>query len=211
MGAESNSTLYLKLHKRASVPKGEPIRLRQVAQFIVEPELQQQVGELVLYRPAERDGNVVLIDMLRVVSGLQRVVPNLKIEHFGEPHVLVDVYAEPKPTSYTALVVVWVLLFIGSGLAIMNFHEDVSMPEVHSRLTELLTGTYVEHPYWLQIPYSVGIGLGMVLFFNHMFKKKFTEEPTPLEVELFLYQENINQYVVTEEYRRQKQDGAEGG
>ena len=32
------------------------------------------------------------------------------------------------------LPLVWLLLFFGSGLAIMNFHEDVSMPEVHRRI-----------------------------------------------------------------------------
>lgn len=41
----------------------------------------------------------------------------------------------------------------------------------------------------------------MVLFFNHIFKKKFNEEPNPLEVEMFMYQENVNTYVIAEEIR----------
>ncbi|MNP77793.1 hypothetical protein D3C76_1752930 [compost metagenome] len=42
----------------------------------------------------------------------------------------------------------------------------------------------------------------MVVFFNHLFKKKWNEEPTPLEVEMFLYQKNIDHYVVHEEYSK---------
>jgi stage V sporulation protein AA len=95
---------------------------------------------------------------------------------------------------------VWLLLFVGSGLTILNFHADVSMLAVHQRIYQLLTGKQVTHPYFLQIPYSFGIGLGMVLFFNHVFKKKFSEEPSPLEVEMFLYQESTNRYVITQEY-----------
>jgi len=50
----------------------------------------------------------------------------------------------------------------------------------------------------------------MVVFFNHLFKKKWNEEPTPLEVEMFLYQENIDQYVVAEEYKRMKTESRQG-
>ncbi len=94
-------------------------------------------------------------------------------------------------------------MFIGSGLAIMNFHADVSMLAVQRKIYEMFTGEYIPNPLLLQIPYSLGIGIGMVIFFfNHLFKKKFNEEPSPLEVEMFTYQESLNQYVITEEYNR---------
>ncbi|MNI93321.1 hypothetical protein D3C73_1512510 [compost metagenome] len=54
----------------------------------------------------------------------------------------------------------------------------------------------------MQIPDSLGMGVGMALFFNRFFKKTFNEEPSPLEVEMYLYQENMNQYIVTEEYSK---------
>ena len=37
----------------------------------------------------------------------------------------------------------------------MNFHEDVSMREVHIALYEIITGERNEYPYLLQIPYSI--------------------------------------------------------
>ena len=46
----------------------------------------------------------------------------------------------------------------------MNFHADVSMLAVHQRIYELMTGKKVDHPLILQIPYSIGIGAGMVHF-----------------------------------------------
>jgi stage V sporulation protein AA len=95
-----------------------------------------------------------------------------------------------------------VLLFFGSALTIMNFHADVSMMEVQVRIVEMITGHKDEHPYLFQIAYSIGIGFGMIVFFNHLFKKNWNEEPTPLEVEMYLYQENVDQYVVAEEYEK---------
>lgn len=55
------------------------------------------------------------------------------------------------------------------------------------------------HPLLLQIPYSIGIGLGMIIFFNRVFKKKFNEEPSPLKVEMFNYQQELDHYTVMHE------------
>jgi stage V sporulation protein AA len=194
--------LYIRFRKRITVRKGQPVKLSQVAELFTEPELAPRISELVLYRPEEEDGNLLLVDMMQVTRLVKQLAPDIAIQHFGEPHALVEV-AEAERRCHPVLIgLVWLLLFIGSGLAIMNFHEDVSMPEVHQRIYELLTGERPEHPYWLQIPYSIGIGMGMVLFFNHLFKKKFNEEPSPLEVEMYQYQQSMNQYVVAEEYSK---------
>lgn len=195
-------TLYIRFRKRVAIARGEPVKLGHVAQLLTEPEVEPVVSELVLYRPGKEDGNMLLVDMMQVVRLVKQLNPAFIIENFGEPHTIVEVTDGERKRNPVLVAAVWLLLFFGSGLAIMNFHEDVSMPEVHVRIYELLTGERPEHPYWLQIPYSVGIGIGMVLFFNHWFKKKFNEEPSPLEVEMFLYQQNLDQYVVAEEYAK---------
>jgi stage V sporulation protein AA len=81
----------------------------------------------------------------------------------------------------------------------MNFHEDVSMQTVHQKLFHLLTGIEDQKPLTIQIPYSIGLGLGMTLFFNHFFKKRINDEPSPLEVEMFNYQQSLDQYVIMNE------------
>ena len=81
----------------------------------------------------------------------------------------------------------------------MNFHEDVSMQDAHQRLYKIITGKEVEKPLIFQIPYSIGLGLGMIIFFNHVFKKRINEEPSPLEVEMFNYQNDLDRYVLMHE------------
>jgi stage V sporulation protein AA len=194
--------LYLRLRRRALIRREATVRLGDVAQMIAEPEMEHKLRQLELVRPAREDGNRLLIDMMLIVSKVKAVFPDVQIEQYGEPHVLVEIDEPGRRPHLIAIVFVWLLLFIGSGLAIMNFHADVSMLEVHRRIYELITGQREDFPLMLQIPYSFGIGLGMVLFFNHLFKKKFNEEPSPLDVEMFMYQESVNHYVITEEYRK---------
>lgn len=204
------SVLYVRLKKQVVIRRGEPILLAQVAQILTEPELESRLARLVLHRPTEQDGNLILVDMMMVARAVRKEAPGIQIEYFGDPHTLVEVVDRVKKPMPLFVLLVWLLLFVGSGLAIMNFHADVSMPEVHRRIVELLTGKRLEHPYLLQIPYSVGLGLGMVLFFNHIFRRKFNEEPSPLEVEMYLYQQNMNQYIITEEYAKQHAGKGEG-
>ncbi|TBL79806.1 stage V sporulation protein AA [Paenibacillus thalictri] len=195
-------TLYIRLRKRIRVPRGKPVMLGHVAQMFVDPAYEERLRHLPLIHPDEQDGNRLLIDMLMIAKQVKSQFPQLQIEHFGEPHSLIEVYSPSKTPNIVLVLLVWLLLFIGSGLAIMNFHADVSMLAVHKRLYQLLTGVKQEHPLLLQIPYSIGIGIGMTIFFNRLFKKKFNEEPSPLEVEMYMYQESVNQYVITEEYSK---------
>jgi len=93
------------------------------------------------------------------------------------------------------ITLVWLILFVGSAMTIINFHYDVSMQEVQQKLHFLITGERNETPLWIQIPYSIGLGVGMLLFFNHWFNKRFNEEPSPLEIEIYNYQQNLDHYL----------------
>ncbi|WP_054941419.1 stage V sporulation protein AA [Paenibacillus ihuae] len=204
MNSQSAPVIYIQLKNRLSVPKGQGVMLRDVAYLIAEPQWREPLYSILLLQPEQSDGNLILIDLLTIIPRIQELVPDADIQPIGEGRTIVQIEgpAEARKPSVALFVLVWLLLFFGSALTIMNFHADVNMLEVHIRVVEMLTGRRDEHPYMFQIAYSLGIGFGMVIFFNHLFKKKWNEEPTPLEVEMFLYQKNIDHYVVHEEYSK---------
>ncbi len=206
MTAHSAPAIYIQLKNRVTVPKGKGVLLRDVAYLITDPEWREPLYSLLLLDPVQSDGNLILIDLLTVIPKIHELVPGADIQPIGEGRTLVQIEGpvEARKPSIALFVLVWLLLFFGSALTIMNFHADVSMLEVQVRTVEMLTGRRDEHPYVFQVAYSLGIGFGMVIFFNHLFKKKWNEEPTPLEVEMFLYQKNIDHYVVNEEYSKMK-------
>jgi stage V sporulation protein AA len=210
MEADQPSALYLRLKKKVNIRPERSVTLGQVSRLLAPTdELEQELNELVLYRHHKGDGNRVVIDLLQIVRVIREVVPSLSVEAYGDPQVLIMISPKPQKPRIVVLLFAWLLLFFGAGLAIMNFHTDVSMKEVHIRIVELLTGKRSDHPLWFQIPYSLGIGLGMILFFNHLFRKRFNEEPNPLEVELYAYQENVNAYVIADEMRKKNNQHGE--
>ncbi|OAB46972.1 stage V sporulation protein AA [Paenibacillus antarcticus] len=202
MANTSSPTIYLQLKKRIQIPRGKMIKLGDIAQILSEPEWEEKLSSLELVLPLQKDGNLLVMDLMQIIPRVKKVIPNVFIESIGLQQVIVEIVGNSKKPSISLFLLVWLLLFFGSALTIMNFHADVNMMEVQIKVVEMVTGKRDEHPYLFQTSYSIGIGFGMVVFFNHLFKKKWNEEPTPLEVEMFLYQENIDEFVVAEEYKK---------
>lgn len=191
--------LFLRLRQRLAVKPQSVITLGDICQIYWDGKREEAIRQIPIYRVVPEDGNLVIIDIMQVIEKLRAALPETDLEITGASQIIVEVQSPKKQPKGHLVALVWLILFIGSGLAIMNFHTDVSMPEVHQRIYYLITGMENKHPLWLQIPYSIGIGLGMILFFNHIFKKKINEEPSPLEVELFLYQQSLDQYYIQHE------------
>ncbi|RLQ95037.1 stage V sporulation protein AA [Falsibacillus albus] len=193
------SSIYLKLRHRIQVHPDSSISLGRIAQIIAPDAYAERVKSLQIYQVSECDQNIIIIDVMQVIGLIQDHFQGMDVQTIGPAQTIVEVVFKRKRMSVPLFILVWLLLFIGAGLAIMNFHEDVSMRSVHQHLYEIITGEANSKPLIFQVPYSIGLGLGMILFFNHVFRKRINEEPSPLEVEMFNYQLDLDQYVIMNE------------
>ncbi|AZV44200.1 MULTISPECIES: stage V sporulation protein AA [Peribacillus] len=191
--------IYLRMRNRVHVQKNQQVRLKDVAKFIGDDKQVKKIEEEVLLTVTHEDKNIIIIDLVQVIEAIQAIDQSIEIQTFGPSQTIIEVIYEKQKVSFLAFTAVWLLLFLGAGMTIMNFHVDVSMGEVHQKLFTLITGREDRKPLLIQIPYSFGLGIGMILFFNHFFKKRFNEEPSPLEVEMFNYQQDLDQYVIMNE------------
>lgn len=193
------NTIYIRMRHRLQVRPHDSIKLQDVAQIIAEDSLLEKVKDCIVYSVSEKDQNIIILDVMKVIPILTNVVEHINIEIIGQTQTIVEVVYKKIGVSIPLFILIWLLLFFGAALAIMNFHEDVSMQAVHQRIYKIITGKENVKPLVLQIPYSIGLGLGMILFFNHVFKKRLNEEPSPLEVEMFNYQQDLDRYVIINE------------
>ncbi|MGI8383514.1 stage V sporulation protein AA [Robertmurraya sp. P23] len=193
------NTIYIRMRHRLQVRPHDSIKLQDVAQIIAEDSLLEKVKDCIVYTVSEKDQNIIILDVMKVIPILTNVVEQINIEIIGQTQTIVEVVYKKIGVSIPLFILIWLLLFFGAALAIMNFHEDVSMQAVHQRIYKIITGKENVKPLLLQIPYSIGLGLGMILFFNHVFKKRLNEEPSPLEVEMFNYQQDLDRYVIINE------------
>ena len=192
-------SIYIRMRNRVEVNKNSRILLKDIAQIIAPDNYLPKLHELLIYQVTDADKNTVVIDAMKTVQVITKEWRELDIQLIGPSQTIVEVIYKKRIVSTPFFILIWILLFIGSALAIMNFHEDVSMQAVHQKIYKMVTGKTINKPLILQIPYSIGLGIGMIIFFNHIFKKRFNEEPSPLEVEIFNYQQDLDQYVIMNE------------
>ncbi|MBS4217255.1 stage V sporulation protein AA [Bacillus sp. FJAT-49711] len=193
------NTIYIRMRSRVETNRFNKITLSQTAQILAPDQYLPELPDLIVYELKKDDNQLVVLDVMHVIRIISLHFPDCDIQTIGPNQTIIEIIREKKITSMPLFLFVWILLFVGSGLAILNFHEEVSMQAVHQKLYWIITGKENTKPLLMQIPYSFGIGMGMILFFNHIFKKRFNEEPSPLEIEMFNYQQDLDHYVAIKE------------
>lgn len=150
----------------------------------------------------------IVVSVLKIIACIHEQYPNLDIQNLGETDIILTYENQNTPGNVVHLLktaVVVVLVFCGSAFSIMAFHNDVSITRLFSQIYLALTGVESDGYTILEVSYSIGIIIGILGFFNHFGKKRFTVDPTPLEVQMRLYENDIQTTLVEDASRRKEE------
>lgn len=146
-----------------------------------------------------------VLSILDLTRQILQKEPNLQVESLGEENFIIT-YQKKKPApilQYLKIVFVCIGTFFGSAFSIMTFNRDADVGGLFQQIYTQVTGEVSNGFTILEISYSVGIGIGVLLFFNHFGKKKFSADPTPLQVQMCLYEDDVNNTVIKNTSRSQ--------
>lgn len=145
-----------------------------------------------------------VVSVLKLIGCIHQVYPGLAVENLGAPDIIVTRESAPAAGPvwhYLKIAAVVLISFAGSAFSIMAFNNDVDTAKLFDQLYELLTGRASDGFTVLEVAYSIGITIGILVFFNHFGRKRFSVDPTPMEVEMRLYENDI-QTTLVENYSR---------
>lgn len=91
-----------------------------------------------------------------------------------------------------------VIVLFGSAFAIMSFNEDVAVHDLFEKIYQIILGEQEKSNGMLEFGYAVGVSAGIILFFNHFGNKKIRNDPTPLEIKMWQYQQDVSEYEKSE-------------
>ena len=97
------------------------------------------------------------------------------------------------------------ITFFLEAFSIMSFNNDVAVTKMFSRIYLLLTGEESNGFTLIALTYSIGLIVGILIFFNHLGRKKFTAARTPMEVEMRLYETAIQETLIESYARKEKE------
>ncbi len=137
--------------------------------------------------------------IMKVISLIQEEYPGLDIQNIGEMDFLVekDTKNQPSPAwEWTKVALICLAVFFGAAFAIMTFNNDVSVKELFDQIYQQVTGKEAGNFNTLEVGYSVGLAIGILVFYNHFGKRKIHKDPTPIEVEMRLYEKDIENTLI---------------
>ena len=92
---------------------------------------------------------------------------------------------------YFKSALIGIVIFFGSGFSIMAFHNDIGIVDLFAQIYTQVIGYEPESIGGLEIGYSLGLAAGILIFFNHFSLKKRENDPTPLQVEVSKYEQDV--------------------
>ena len=146
-----------------------------------------------------------VISVMDLINNIQQKEPELDISHIGEPTFIITYEKEESVNiviRWCKVIFVCLATFFGAAFSIMTFNNDVDIPALFKQIYAQVTGQATTGFTILEISYSIGIGLGVLFFFNHFGKIKITDDPTPMQVQMRLYEDDVNTTII-ENHSRQ--------
>lgn len=205
--AGNNVTVYIKVDRNVEVTKPQ-VTLGDVLQIeCTNPEMLARIRTMKLlkfHHIDKKHQNRTAVSILRVIERIHEEFPNVEIQNMGETDFIVT-YEEKQTAGgmvhWIKAAFVTVISFVGAAFSIMAFNNDVDTTKIFNQIYELVTGEPSSGFTILELTYCIGLVIGILTFFNHFGKKKFTVDPTPMEVEMRLYENDI-QTTLVENYSR---------
>ena len=162
-------------------------------------EIEARVKTMLFPEAVGREPGRYVKSVMEVIACIQKEFPSLEINNIGVPDFIITYEKQKQPAdavSWLKTAAVCVLCFFGASFSIMTFNNDVSITELFGQVYELFTGQTSDGFTVLELSYSLGLGLGIIVFFNHFAGKKLTADPTPLEVQMRTYENDVNDTII---------------
>lgn len=187
-------TIYLNLSPKMQSTHSQ-ITVNDVAEVTGKnPELVEKIKQTPVYDFKE-DHTRRIVSQLKVISCIEKACPSVTVVPLGALEVILEYSSDPRHNkAWEILKVIFVscVSFFGTGFTIMAFHNDIGIREVFEQISSLITGEAGKGMLTIEISYAIGLAAGIIIFFNHIGKRRITHDPTPIEVSMRKYEDDVN-------------------
>lgn len=193
------TTLHLKIG-RNTVVWDRQVRLSDIADMECTDEAAlRQLKQKKIYTFREdtssRKNQLVVVSVLKIMEEIHKDYPELEISNEGETDFIIEYVPFPEKPEWvnlTKTIVLCILIFFGAAFTIMAFNNDVGVGDVFAKFYHQVTGIESDGVTELEICYSIGLSFGILIFFNHVGRKKITHDPTPIQIEMRKYESDLD-------------------
>lgn len=202
-----NGVLYIKIEQNTEV-LNKKIFLQDFAKlYCSDNDILKDLKQTVFWTTKSKEDTKYMFSVMKVIEIIQKKYPGLEIINLGETDFIVTYKVSTKKNKlleYGKVVFVVLTAFFGGAFSIMTFNTDVSVADVFDLTYQLVLGQEQMGIGIVEIGYSVGLVVGIMVFYNHFFRKIIHNDPTPIQVEMRKYEEELNSAMIQDAAREGK-------
>lgn len=203
--ASENKILYIKGDRDVEVTKPDVTLGDLLSMECTDKLMLAKIKTLKIIRFKKSGRQRCVVSVLKIIACIHEKFPEADVQNLGESDIIVTYEDQKTPAlawHIIKTVFVAAVTFFGAAFSIMAFNNDVDVTKLFGQIYEFVTGQEAGGFTVLEIAYSVGVTAGILIFFNHFGKKRFTVDPTPMEIQMRLYENDIQTTLIENSERR---------
>lgn len=204
-----STTVYLKCDRNVEV-QSEDVFMKDLGDvYCSDKNIQAKCRTLRAYHFGEQGPKRCVLSSLKLVELMEKACSGISVEVVGETDVLVEwvnVNRHKSAGQWLKAALVCLVSFFGTAFTIMAYHNDVGINEVFTEVYRIVMAEEPSGPNVLEISYSIGLAAGIIVFFNHIGGRRITKDPTPLEVAMRNYEQDVDKALIETAGREGKEE-----
>ena len=199
--------VYISFSKCTEI-KTEKIRILDVADvWCSDNKILTQIKNMVIGRVEGGSDRVLSFSVISIIQILEQKFQNITVINIGDPEFLVVYKHKKSPCiiwQIVKIIFICGIVFCGGAFAIMAYGNDIDIGNLFQVITKFFIGENEAKSIILELAYSIGLSVGVVLFFNNWGKRKKPKDPTPIQVSMRNYEEELYKTIIENNAREGK-------
>ena len=198
-------TVYIKGDRDVEVTRPDVTLGQLLSIECTDKQILAKIKTLKIVRFRKSGRQRCVVSVLKIIACIHEKFPEADIQNLGESDIIVTYENQKTPPLIWHIIktiFVAAVAFFGAAFSIMAFNNDVDVTRLFGQIYGFVTGQEANGVTVLEITYSIGVTAGILIFFNHFGKKRFTVDPTPMEIQMRLYENDIQTTLIENSERR---------
>ncbi len=207
----TNITVYLKCDRNVEV-QSEDVFVSDVGELQCSDSVAlAKLKALKIHHFGKNEPRRCVISTLKLVRLMEVTCPGITVQIIGEPDILVEWISVDRHKGWQQWLkaaLVCLVSFFGTAFTIMAYHNDVGINDVFTEVYRMVMNREPQGLNTLEVSYSLGLAAGIIVFFNHVGGRRLTKDPTPIEVAMRNYEEDVDKALIATAGREGKEEEA---
>lgn len=207
----SANTIYISLGQSVMVPSRK-VTINDIATVLCsDKNIQNSISGISVITFNDTEQNQAVVTAMKIIELIEKKYPDIPVQTIGSPEIIIyyrNLSYTKKFTGKLKAIALMFLAFFGTAFSIMSYNGDAGIQDLMYDLYAIFVGRIPEQgdlgPILGIVSYSAGLCIGMIIFFNHGINSKKTDDPTPLQVQMRLYEQDVNKCIVIDSSRKDK-------